>query len=306
MEKSRIMSDATQADHRQRILRVLVHIQQHLDETLELDDLARIACYSPYHFHRVFSALVGESLMEHVRRLRLERAAGRLKFTGQTVTRIAFEAGYETREAFTRAFRAHFCESPSGFRDAQRPLPLPPARSGVHYDDHGRVEHFQPVRPGEPMPDVTIQRLEPFRAAFMRHVGPYDQVGETWSRLMAWAGPRGLLGPSMKILGICHDDPEVTPPDRIRYDACVAVGAEFVPQGEIGAVDFPSGDHAMIVHHGPYDRLGETYFRLYGQWLPAGGRRPRAAPCFEVYVNSPFHTPPEKLVTQIYLPLEDQ
>jgi len=77
-------------------LRVLVHIQQHLDETIELDELAHIAHFSPYHFHRIFRGMVGESLMEHVRRLRLERAAHRLKFTDTSVTNIAFDAGYET------------------------------------------------------------------------------------------------------------------------------------------------------------------------------------------------------------------
>ena len=102
------MKSETQQTYQERILKVLVYIQNHLDETLSLEELAGVAHFSPYHFHRIFRGMVGESLMEHVRRLRLERAAHRLKFTDSPVTRIAFEAGYETHEAFTRAFRALF------------------------------------------------------------------------------------------------------------------------------------------------------------------------------------------------------
>ena len=60
--------------------------------------------------------------------------------------------------------------------------------------------------------------LSPMRVAFLRHVGPYEQIGETWGRLMAWAGMRGLFSSAFRMLGIVHDDPEITPPDRLRYE----------------------------------------------------------------------------------------
>ncbi|MFH1417502.1 MAG: AraC family transcriptional regulator, partial [Planctomycetota bacterium] len=123
------MKSQTEHDYRQRILRVLVHIQGRLDEAMSLEDLARIAHFSPYHFHRIFRGMVGESVKEHVRRLRLERAAFHLKATDQPVTRIAFDAGYEAHEAFTRAFRAMFGESPSGFRELHRPVAYPASPS---------------------------------------------------------------------------------------------------------------------------------------------------------------------------------
>src|SRR5205085_6955962 len=112
------MHSQTERTYHERVLRVLVYIQNHLDDALALDDLAAVAHFSPYHFHRIFRGMVGESVMEHVRRLRLERAAHRLKFTDQPVTRIAFDAGYEAHEAFTRAFGAMFGTAPSQFRAA--------------------------------------------------------------------------------------------------------------------------------------------------------------------------------------------
>jgi AraC family transcriptional regulator len=101
------MRESTLEDYQQRLLRVLLHIQNHLDDPLQLDELAEVAHFSPYHFHRIFRGMTGESVKEHVRRLRLERAAHRLRFTGQPVTEIAFDAGYQQHEAFTRAFHTY-------------------------------------------------------------------------------------------------------------------------------------------------------------------------------------------------------
>src|SRR5262249_24900612 len=134
-----VMRDDTHTTYHERILRVLVHVQERLDEDLPLEDLARVACFSPYHFHRVFTALVGESVKEHVRRLRRERAAHRLRHTDEPVTRIAFDAGFQAHESFTRAFRALFGVSPSRYRGAHRP----PAPSRVHYRPDGKLTAFE-------------------------------------------------------------------------------------------------------------------------------------------------------------------
>lgn len=114
------MRAITLQDYKRRVLRVLVHIQQHLDDSLPLKELAGLACFSPYHFHRIFRGMVGESVREYVRRLRLERAAGQLRLSSASVTDIALAAGYESPEAFTRSFKASFGTSPSHFRLARR------------------------------------------------------------------------------------------------------------------------------------------------------------------------------------------
>lgn len=303
----------TDQAYKERILKVLVHIQNHLDEAVSLEDLARVAHFSPFHFHRIFRGMVGESVMEHVRRLRLERSAQRLKHTDTPITRLAFEAGYETHEAYARAFRAMFDMSPSEFRKSHPLTPDPSpqrgrgewkAPSGVHFAPDGQVNDFEPTKGAEPM-EVRIEQMKPVRVAFVRHVGPYAQVGETWSRLMAWAGRAGLFFKGMPVcLGLCHDDPEVTPPDKLRYDACLVVDQSVQPEGEVGVQEIEGGDYAVSRHLGPYDRLGDTYARLCGEWLPASRRELRSAPPFEIYRNSPLNTTPENLITDIYLPLE--
>jgi AraC family transcriptional regulator len=297
------MREATLRDYTERILRVLLHIQQHLEDDLSLDDLAGIAAFSPYHFHRIFRGMVGESVRSHVRRLRLERAATQLKLSDLPVTRIALEAGYETHESFTRAFREMFGASPSGFRAGNGAGREAAAPSGIHYRPDGRLEDFEPLHTGGKGMKVKIVREKPVRVAFVRHVGPYDQCGSAWEKLCEWAGPRGYLGAGTRFLGLCHDDPEITPPERIRYDACITVDEAFDAEGEIGVQTIEGGDYAMTTHFGPYDKLGETYAMLLGQWVPRNGRQVRSAPGFEVYYNDPGETDPEDLVTDVHVPL---
>jgi len=290
--------------YKERMLRVLVHIQQHLDEPLSLRDVATLARLSPHHFHHVFTGMIGEPLAAHVRRLRLERAAGRLKSSRLPVVQIAFEAGYDAHEAFTRAFRDNFGASPVQFRRRHGVAQQIPAPSGVHYQSDAPLRNFRATPKRDQTMKVTIKQLEPQRVAFMRHIGPYQQVGETWGKLMMFLGKEGLVGGDTQFIGICHDDPAVTPPDKVRYDACVTVPADFQPQGEIGVQVVPGGEYAVTTHLGPYEKLGDSYAGLLGQWLPRSRRMLRSAPCFEVYLNSPENTDPEDLVTDLYAPLE--
>jgi AraC family transcriptional regulator len=286
----------TQDTYRHRILKVQLHIQEHLDEDLSLERLARLAHFSPFHFHRIFSALVGESVHDYVRRLRLEAAAMLLMTTERPITRIAFDSGYDTHESFTRAFRQMFGVSPSQFRAGQRgDVPLTPTRP---------TKEERTMTTLTTTPEVQIRTIEPLRVAFLRHVGPYRDVGPTYERLTSWAAQRGLFVPGALVLGISWDNPEVTSPEKVRHDCCITVGPDFQAEGEVGVQTLDGGDYAVATHRGSYEQLGAVFGWLYGTWLPASGREPRHGPCFSVYHNSSPHTPPEQLVTDIYLPLE--
>jgi AraC family transcriptional regulator len=297
------MKESTQKLYEERLLRVLVFIQRNLDEELPLEDLARVAYFSPYHFHRIFRGMVGESLKEHIRRLRLERAALRLKHTNRSVLDIALEAGFQTHESFTRAFRALLGCSPSQFRSTNGVVFKTP---GVHYQN-GAVETQDiaslPASGGAKM-EVRIERLSPLRVAFVRHVGPYHEVGQAWEKICAKLGSEGLIGSDSRFIGVCYDDPEVTPPEKIRYDACITVGEDFTPEGEAGVQMLPGGEFAVTTHIGPYEKLNQTYAALFGQWLPSSGRELRSEPSLEFYLNDPESTDPGELLTDIYAPLE--
>ncbi len=293
----------TRRDYTERVLRVLVHIQEHLDDPLPLEELASIAHFSPFHFHRIFRGLVGESVKQHLRRLRLERAAGQLRCGNKQVVDIAFDAGYETHESFTRAFRKAFDRSPSEHRaEAVRSSQIGPAEL-VHHSEDGDIE-FQPRTYDPHAMKIELRLIEPIRVAFIRHTGPYDEVGKAWEKLCSWAGPTGLFGPDTRMFGASYDDPDVTPPERLRYDACITVSDSVEPEGETGVHDIGGGEYAVTLHEGPYQKLGETYAQLYGSWFAVEGHEPGPAPCLEFYLNDPESTEPEDLLTEVCVPIQ--
>jgi AraC family transcriptional regulator len=297
------MRDSTPEDYHRRILKVLVHIQSHLDEDLSLDELASISNFSPFHFHRVFRGMVGEPVKEHVRRLRLERAAHRLRFTGQPVTDLAFEAGYETHESFTRAFKTMFGESPSEFRANHRPVAYGPSPSGIHFAANGDLAGFRPPNSeGSPL-STKLEQIGPMKVAFVRHIGPYNEVGSAWQRLMSWAGMKGLFRGAPTMIGVVHDDPEVTPSEKIRYDAALVVGDGVSAENDVGIQTVEGGKYVATTHRGSYESIGNTYARLCGEWLPGSGNELLSAPSLEFYRNSPWNTKVEDLITDVYMPL---
>lgn len=297
------MKQETLAIYTGRIERCLLYIQAHLDEPLTLETLARIAHFSPYHFHRVFKGMVGEGVKEHIRRLRLERAALQLKSTDFSVTRIAFEAGYETHESFTRSFRSAFGKPPRQFRNNDDTVRIA-SPSLIHYMDGQGDIIFKPDVAGGKTMQVHIERQPILRVAFVRHTGPYETCSSAWDQLCSWAAPQGLFGDGCTLIGLCHDDPEITPPEAIRYDACLTITGDVELEPGVGIKEIEDGVYAVTTHYGAYENLGQTYVNLIGKWLPQSGYSLRDAPSYEVFLSDPESTPSEELLTDIYVPLE--
>jgi len=294
---------ATKRDYSERVLRVLTHIQEHLGDPLSLEELASIAHFSPFHFHRIFRGLVGESVKQHVRRLRLERAAGQLRVGRRAIVEIALDASYETHESFTRAFRKAFGHSPSEFRAKSLRMSQLGSPELVHHSETGEIQ-FQPRTYDANAMKIEIRRIAPLRVAFLRHTGPYDQVGVAWERLCSWAGRLGLFGPDTRMFGASYDDPEVTPADKLRYDACLTVGESVEPQGDIGVHTLAGGEYAVAIHEGPYQKLSNTYAQIFGGWFATHEEEPGPAPCLEFYLNDPESTAPEDLLTEVCVPIQ--
>ena len=284
---------SSMADHLERMNRVQRYIQEHVGETLRLEIVARVACYSPFHFHRIFQAYAGETLNAYVRRLRLERAAHQLCHSRREVTDIALDAGYETPSAFTKAFTQHFGRSPSTFR-----------KSNSVYLLQQQTIVIQPRKEKRNM-KPEIREREDVKVLYVRRVGKYSQsAGEAWPAVCAYAGPRGLLNERTEFIGISHDDPGITPEDKLRYDACVTIQGDAQPEGEVGVQTLAGGKFAVFTHRGPYDGLNNTYQQIYGQWLPESGVQLREQSCFEKYLNDCTSTPPEDLLTEIFIPIQ--
>jgi len=299
------MSSGSGQDYNKRVMRVLLFIQQHLDEALSLSDLAEIANVSPYYFHRLFRGMVGEPVLEHVRRLRLERAALHLKSTERSISQIAFDAGYETHESFTRAFKSLFSNSPSQYRNQNRIVPEAPSPSGVHYNTDGWVESFTPLTEGISMQSVKVVEREKVRVAFARHIGPYDQVHAAWGMLCGWAYKTGRKEFLKDVFGMCHDDPDVTDSGKIRFDAClVLTGDDPVLEDGIDIQTIEAGTYGSILHEGSYEGMNTTYAAFMEKWLPDSGYELRDKPSLNCYLNDPDKTPKDQLKTEILIPIK--
>lgn len=296
--------------YQQRINRVLRHIEQHLDARPDLDGLARIACFSPYHFHRIFSAMVGESVAAYVRRLRLERAAMQLGHSDESVTQIALGAGYESMDAFARAFRAHFGMLPSAYRRRRGNLEAACRR------DMARPLFYHEMPDCPPM-DVRIKTFAPCLVAAVRHTGAYDESGPAWDALCGGLAKNGLLSAQAVAYGVSYDNPDITPPSKCRMDACVSL-----PQGldetcealrpllldEKIFLRHVGGEqkYAALLVKGSYMLLHPAYRSLFGMWFPQSGHEPFNDPGFEIYWNSPKTTPENELLTEICIPLKQR
>jgi AraC family transcriptional regulator len=227
MSGTRPKHETTWNDYKERILRVLTHIQEHLDEPLDLEELARVACFSSFHFHRVFAAMTGETIADHVRRLRLERAAMELRSGAKQVIQLALDAGYEAHEPFTRAFKAAYGVSPAEFRRATGPIAIRDAPSGVHFRPGVPLTTFNTNHITTKIMKVITKKIKPMRVAYLRHVGPYEGVGQTWNDLTARLSADKQIRKRSVVIGIGHDNPSVTPASELRYDACITVDEEY-------------------------------------------------------------------------------
>ncbi len=210
---------------------MLTHIQEHLDKALDLEELARVACFSSFHFHRIFAAMTGETIADHVRRLRLERAAMELRSGAKQVIQVALAAGYEAHEAFTRSFKATYGVSPAEFRRATLiPSPFSLAPSGVHFRQGVPLTTFNTNHITTKAMKVITKKIKPMRVAYLRHVGPYEATHQTWIDLMARLSADKQIRKRSVFIGIGHDNPSVTPAAELRYDACITVDEDYEPK----------------------------------------------------------------------------
>lgn len=298
------MKPCTRAAYESRLLRVLLHIQRHLDRPLSLSELAEIAAFSPFHFARIFRAMTGETVGEHVRRIKLERAAVQLRHSRRRVTDIALAAGFDTPEAFTRSFKAQFGSPPSRFRQAGGPFRPPLSPSRVHYDQDAVLRGFTPYEGADPMTlDVSVREFAPCPFAFLRHVGPYTDIGPVIEKACGIAGAQGLFGPDTQVLSLSHDDPNVTEEGKLRSDAGVTLSDPSASTGALSKGEIAGGSYAVALYKGPYEGLRGAYDWLFGTWLPASGYEADDRPCVEIYLTNPEENPPEEWTTEIRMPV---
>jgi AraC family transcriptional regulator len=300
------MREPTLRDWHRRVDLVLQEILAQLDRPQALDRLAARAAASPWHFHRTFRELTGESLDACVRRLRLERAAWQLRQPGSRVTDVALDAGFGSPEAFTRAFTRAFGLGPS----RQRRLPAwhgsLPSAAGIHYRGGGpKLWHFISPDPEDTM-QTKIVHLPPRRIFALEFTGNPWELPHAWQRFRALPGVPELAGPGSQWLSVFYDQHGGLPLERRRHAAAMvpADGAEC-PAG-LAESNLPGGRYAVVLHFGSSEEIGLTVEHWEKDWLPASSWEPDPGrPCWEWYQTGPA-VPPELSLTFWCSPVKDR
>ena len=301
-------------EYDRRINLALDHIRDNLGANLSVNAIARAAFFSPYHFHRLFTAMTGETLYDHVRRLRLEKAAASLLYDpGKSVTDVALDCGFGSSATFARAFRDHFGMSASEWRagggtkkSKKRKSKSKAGKASNKLLGYSGGRQQSTLRPRRCNMKVEVKELPAHRVAYVRSKGGYEKncINEAYETLMRWAGPRGLFGPDTKVIGASYDNPDITPISKCRYDACITIGDNVQPEGPVSAKEFPGGKYAVCRWRGRPQDIGPVFQSLMGEWFPSSGYQPGDAPCLEFYHNDPDTDPKGEATVDICIPVK--
>jgi AraC family transcriptional regulator len=299
LEKRRL---ATRATYLERVNRAIDHIVGHLDEPLNLRKLSRLALLSPFHFHRVFQAVVGETPAEFVKRLRLEKALRLMAgLRPLSLTSVALACGFSSSSDFSRCFKQRFNVPPRAFDIGAWRTARGGELESLVKQETQRLKHLPPRHNPDKL-RVKISEIGPRSVAYIRVARPYqgDAVFKATERLVAWAERHGFA--DRQWLGYQWDNPEITALKDCRY--YVAVEAEqFTPTGEIGLFRFPAMVVAEVEIRGEIDLELRALQWLYGAWLPRSGFVPDDHPCFEAWRGKPYAYGTEYFEIDIQLPI---
>jgi len=302
--------DISRQEYLRRIHRVQDYIEANISHPFTLEELAEVAGFSKFHFHRIFSGITGESLLHYVNRIKLERAAAALVHrTDLSVTDIAYQYGFTDSAVFSRAFKSYHSISPveyrRQFRKNRKEPDEPPAYNGNHSTENpddrkstinGRVE---------------VVPVDGIRVLYVRYTGSHTGLAGEFpgllSQLFGFAARYNLFETGRSaVLSIYHDNPGFTRPDQLRTSLCLTIPVDaMVPQDdEIGSMTIPSGEYAI----GHFDIWQSEYSAawdfMYGEWLMNSPYQLRDSFPFELYRSNPDINPGTRQQVDIYIPVE--
>ncbi|MDD4609774.1 MAG: AraC family transcriptional regulator [Bacteroidaceae bacterium] len=285
-----IEKENTRNDYLERINIVRDYISNHLSEEIDLKSLANLANFSPFHFHRIAKALLGESIGSYVGRLRIEAAARLLRYTNEDITDIAYTVGYQTRNSFSRSFTKCFGITPSDYRKKKNNFIAPPTKREF------------PIQLEEP----RIVKIAPKNLIYLHLSGNYEEVdyAAAWQQLWDFVEEEKIEKTAIEQLAFFHDDPHITDLKKLRTDVCLSVPHPVAAKRAIGFKHFQGGKYAVFTHLGLSKLLEKEYDGIYLDWFIRSGEQLGDTLCFEKCYNTPTNTSQEKLKTEIYISIK--
>lgn len=307
----------TMSDYSARINRVLDYMDAHLDRPLSLEDLAAHACFSPYHFLRIFYTQTGERPFELLQRLRLEKAANLLTARPDLkILDLALQCGFTNAPAFSRAFKSHFGETPSRWR-ASSPLVSnfgtalrkegQESSPWIPYTEHNRGAQLWRMRKGTEERLVEVKRLESMDVAYIRYTGPYKGdallFNRLWGDLCRKAGALELIESESLYMALYHDNPDLTDKAKLRVTLAVSTTKEFGGTDGLGRMRLEGGKYAFAHFRLNSSEYQEAWDWVYRHWLPQSGYFPDDRPSFELFPKDEGDTRDGRYPVIICIPL---
>jgi len=277
----------TQSEYHKSINKVLDYINDHLNESPDLETLSQIANISQYHFHRIFKAIIGENLGEYIQRLRLEYVAGKLRSTDMTLDVLADRAGYNSQQSLSKAFKKYFGIPPSIYKTTK-----------------GETN-------GKPFADLSLRicKISSKHVLYIRIMDEYgspEVYSNAWRKLYTYSVLNNLFNESSESLGISFDDPSVTDSGKCRFYACISIKEPVKPSGVFGYKNIDGGLYAIFTQKGSYQGLHDLYKNIWFNWLPSSNYKMRRGVFFEKYLNNPSTVKEEDILTEIYIPIKEK
>lgn len=308
--------ELSRQEYTARINRVMDYIGKNINQVIDLSVMADIASFSPYHFHRIFTFITGETPNNFVSRIRLERAASLLQdSTKDTISEIAFRCGFINVSSFSRAFKSFFGVSAKEFRRLDKAIYI---KNGIRYSKNCKPiskigkniqqvnEQICSVELNELIimdTKIEIKQMPELNLIYCRHMGAFNKIGQAYKKLFKWAVPRGLVTSSTKTVTVYHDDPAVTGVEKVRQDASIIVEKDVKVEGEIGKSTVSAGKYAI----GHFE-IKETEFELAWNtmcsWLTESGYQPGEGSTYELYHNDYNEHPEHKFIVDICIPVK--
>lgn len=307
MENNKVMQH-TAMEYRKRVCQAMNFISQNLDRDLSLEEITEVAAFSKFHFHRIFKAVVGETVAEFTRRLRIEMAANRL-LSNQTedITTIAMECGFSSSQNFSKAFRQRFDTTPSQFRKSKIGNKNRNGENALSlqamYDSDTAFMNLINNERRNTM-NAEVREMPEYNVAYVRKMGPYgkETCEQAFGQLMQWAGPMVYLASGV-MLGVYWDNPDVTHPEKCRVDACISVPNRTATEGPIGIQTIKGGPYAVCHFEIQGDSFQQAWDDAFA-WLVDSGYECGDEPCYELYHNNAADHPEGKWIFDICIPLK--
>ena len=268
-------------EYTQRIDRVIDHLRANLHRPVKLGELARVACFSEFHFHRIFGAVAGETVNNFTNRLRLEKAARLLRYSDRSLTDIGLDCGFSSPATFSRAFRAGYDTSPSQFRRSGEIK-----KSKICKELFQKQDYLLPIssaakRAAFPVKLVDLPRR---RVAYIRvtNTSAPGRVLAAFKTMIEWAQSQNMLAQGV-LFGMSADDPHVTPQSLYRYEVCLASTAPFKILKGMSKLEMPAMRYAVTRVSGDIRRVATAWDYLYRGWLINSEYEPEHAPALEIF-----------------------